>query len=223
MVRYSEDEELHDTKPHRVPEYGNKPLPGKPVSDPAPVDSQSDTIASTAVLQPSARRRYAASEDTQPTIEASGEERLTALSEALTESPENPEARRAMYLVMYRYLQHFPFLRYLEENDLLYQVITSGGRVIRVPKDRAVAVPYPPKPTTLLQRSYRWLGYALLGLLLAGLGAVIFAPIAASFAWRAAREAQNVDYRNRAGMALVYAVSLWGIGLLFGFLFLLHL
>ena len=228
MVRYTEGNELDETKPHSIPDFENDTQSGKPVTDPAPLDSQ-DTARSPKV---SIVRKLAARDgrhakpgisDTKPTVESVSEEQLAVLSKVLSERPDNPEARRSLYLTLYRYLRRHPFLRYLEENDVLYRVITGEGRVITVPKDREVAVKYPPKPVTTLQRSYRWLGYSLFGLLLAGLGAVICAPVAASFAWRAAREASDTDQRNRAGVALVYAFGLWGIGLLFGFLFVLHL
>jgi len=226
MVRYSD--ELDDTKPHRIPDFEDHTQPGQPVNDPAPLDTQ-DTVRSPKVSparQKNAQDSRSATwgiEDTQPTVENLNEVQLGVLSKVLSEHPDNSQARRGLYLTLYHYLRQHPFLRYLEENDALYRVITGEGRVIAVPKDRTVAESYPPKPVTPLQRAYRWLGYALFGLMLAGLGAVICAPVAASFAWRAARSATDLTQRNRAGMAFVYAFALLGIGLLFSFLFVLHL
>src|SRR5689334_6737412 len=124
MVRYTDSDELDETKPHRIPDLEDQTQPGKAVSSKVPVRR-------TPVFQDGGKQ-----DDTQPTIENTSEEQLAVLSKVLSERPDHPQARRGMYLTMYRYLRRNPFLRYLEENDVLYSVITGQGRVIAVPKDR---------------------------------------------------------------------------------------
>jgi hypothetical protein len=229
MVNLSDNQRLGDTKPHHLPEHENAPQPIKPVDNSEEQDSQFDTVIAPSVsaaknaASPNKQTNGSTIEQTQPIFDDAAEERLMVLSRVLVQSPQHPQARRRLYETLQRYLQHNPFLRYLEENDSLYQVITGGGRVVIVPKDRAVTPPYPSPSITSLQRAYRWLGYALIGLLLAGLGAFICAPIAGMFAWRASLNSPDSDQRRRAGVALIYAGVLWAIGLIFSFLFLLHL
>jgi len=122
-----------------------------------------------------------------------------------------------------RRLDYDPFLRYLEENETLYRVLTGEGRVVTVPKDRAIAAPFPPPEPTPLQPVYRWLGYGLLGLPLAGLPTVIFALIAATLAQQIRRRSLDRAGRRRLTLALVSAAILWLMGVALSFLFLLHL
>ena len=62
-----------------------------------------------------------------------------------------------------------------------------------------------------------------IGLLPAGIGAVVFAPIAAVKAWRTSQKPLNGHQRRQVRMALLYADVLFVLGLLLGFVFLLHL
>lgn len=155
-------------------------------------------------------------------LAASSEERLVCLTEVLKRSPDHREARRGMYDAMNRYLKQRPFLRFLEETPEMYRIVTGSGEVVIVPKDRGPRS-LPPNDPAVAQPAYRWLGLALLGLLLAGLGALVFAPVAAALAWRDSHTATTVEQRQRAKNALVYAGILWTTGLLLSFLFLLHL
>jgi tetratricopeptide (TPR) repeat protein len=151
------------------------------------------------------------------------EQRLVYLNKALNLAPEHAEAQYGMYETLKSYLQQDPYLRYLEETDTLYQVLTREGQAIVVPKDRAVDTPYPPVKPTPLHPVFRWLRYSLIGLLTAGLVTLVCAPIAALQAWRAIRHPLDIDDHRRATMALVYAGVLWVIGLALSILFLLHL
>jgi hypothetical protein len=154
---------------------------------------------------------------------SSSNERLDYLSKALSLSPHHTAAQKGMYETLKQYLEEDPFLRYMEENPSIYQVITGHGQRIVIAKERAHTPPYPPKSITALELAYRWLGYALGGLLLAGLGTVICALVAIRFASRAAAQSVSGDQWKRARLALVYASALLLIGGLLSFLFLLHL
>lgn len=151
------------------------------------------------------------------------EDRLASLSKAVALAPEHSTAKHTLYDVLKRYLEEEPFLRYIEETETLYRVLTGEGRAVIVPKDRAVSLPYPPPEPTPLQPIFRWLALAMLGLMFAGLGAVICAPVAALLAWRTSQLPLTQQQRRRVGIAFVYANALFGIGLLLSFIFLLHL
>ena len=154
---------------------------------------------------------------------SNSDERLAYLTKALSLAPQDVQAGRGMYATLNQYLKADPFLRYLEENDLLYRVVTGEGRVVAVPKDRTFTPLFPASEPHVLRATNRWLAYALVGLFLAGLGTLVCAPIAAAFAWRARHELRSADQRSRADLALIYAAVLWMFGLLFSFLLLLHL
>jgi hypothetical protein len=151
------------------------------------------------------------------------EQKLFYLSKALVLVPQHMLAKRSLYQTLKIYLEQDPFLLYFEETSSLYRVICGEKFVITVPKDRAIAPSYPPTKPTDLQSAYRWLGFSLLGLLLAGLGTLVCAPFAALFAWRASHQPLTMEDRRRAQIALIYAAVLWMVGMLFSFLLLLHL
>jgi hypothetical protein len=151
------------------------------------------------------------------------EDRMAYLSRALSLAPQNVQAGRGMYGALSNYLEDDPFLRYLEENDVLYRVETGEGQIVVVPKERATTRAYPFNEPHSLRVTYRWLAYSTLGLLLAGLGTLVCAPVAASFAWQASHEPLSRSDTRRARFALAYALVLWTLGLMLSFLFLLHL
>jgi hypothetical protein len=105
-------------------------------------------------------------------------EALAYLSQALLFNPNFTPARRKMYQFLQRLLQKDAFLAYVDETENFYRVHNAAGLPLVVPKERAIIPPYPPQKLSLLQWAYRWLGWALLGLLPAGLGTLICAPVA---------------------------------------------
>jgi hypothetical protein len=117
-----------------------------------------------------------------------------------------------------------PFLRYLEETDELYRVINAQRVVLSIPKKRAPANPPSPDqaPSGPLKGAYRWLTMSILGLLLAGIGAVIFAPLAALAALRVQNSLQSHAERVSFTVILIVAFGLFVIGVLFSILFILH-
>ena len=150
------------------------------------------------------------------------EERLVCLSQAVSLAPDQPTAQRRIYETLKAFLNRKPFLRYAHENPLVYHIATADGLALAVPKDRAISPPYPlPKPSAL-RPAFRWFGLSLLGLLIAGLGTLVFAPISASLAWAASKRASDPGLRRRARAIVVYALLLWLLGLLLSALFLVH-
>ncbi len=153
----------------------------------------------------------------------SQEESIAALSQVLTLNPANAAARQGLYEAMQGLLRHDAFLAYLGETDDLYQVRTKQDFRFAHPKDRAAPEPFPPLEPPPAQAAQRWLVWALIGLLPAGLGALLCAPLAALAALKLLRHHSTSGDRQRALVILGLAVVVWLIGAVFVLLFILHL
>ncbi len=144
----------------------------------------------------------------------SSEECFVCMSKAIALAPQHSGAKHSMYNTLKRYLDQNPHLQYIEETDSVYRVLTGEERAIVVSKDRAIS-PFQP--------IFRWLVLSMLGLLLAGLGAVVCAPIASVKAWRISQQPLSAYQRRQVRMALLYADVLFVMGLLLSYVLLLHL
>jgi hypothetical protein len=120
-------------------------------------------------------------------------------------------------------LEQDPFLSYLAETDHLYHVRTAADLALQIPKDRSIPEPYPVERPTLLRQAYYWLWLALFGLLFAGLGAMVFATLAALAALGANCTPISRSDRIRSLVVLLISGGLWLGGLLLGVIFLVHL
>jgi hypothetical protein len=153
----------------------------------------------------------------------SEEEYLLSLSRIVEQEPHHETARQWQYGGMRRLLENDPFLAYVGEDEVHYQVRTPKCIVFTIPKDREFAPPFPPAETSAVQRAWRWLGVAILGLPLAGVGTLLAAPVAATFAVRAGRERLDRQDRMRVRIILLCAFLLWSAGLFLFILLLLHM
>lgn len=154
---------------------------------------------------------------------ASLEETIESLSRALTLNPANRLARQALYEAMQRLLRQDAFLAYLAETDDFYQVRTPTALEFAHPKDRARPEPFPPPGPPPAQAAFRWLGWALVGLVPAGVGTLICAPMAIVAAIRLLRRRPSRADRQRAWVVLGSALALWLVALLFAQVLVLHL
>jgi hypothetical protein len=152
------------------------------------------------------------------------EERLTCVNHLNELAPGYQDRYNVAFFALKELLDKNPFLAYLEETDELYRVINADRVVLSIPKKRAPVDPYPPEnpPATPLRAGYRWLAISLVGLLLAGIGTVVFAPLAALAALRAQESAQSRSERVSSTVILMVAFGLFIIGFLLSLLFLLH-
>jgi hypothetical protein len=151
------------------------------------------------------------------------EESVTALNQALGENPEDTTARQALYETMQQLLRKDAFLAYQGETNVLYKVRTQADFQFIHPKDRAVVEPFPPHETPPARKAINWLGWSLVGLIPAGLGTLVTAPLAMRAAVKLLRQpAAFVDHR-RAWVVLGGAIGLWLIALVFIFILILHL
>ena len=73
-------------------------------------------------------------------------------------------------------------LTYMGEDDQVFLVSDSNGESLTFPKNRNVPQPHVDKPPQPLIPAFRLLALAFVGLAPAGLGALVFAPLAALWA-----------------------------------------
>ena len=151
------------------------------------------------------------------------EESVTALNQALGLNPENTTARQALYESMQQLLRKDAFLAYQGETSVLYQVSTQADFQFISPKDRAVVQPYPPREPPPARKAITWLGWSLVGLVPAGLGTLVTAPLAALAAVQLLRQPAAAADHRRAWIVLGGAIGLWLIALVFIFILILHL
>jgi hypothetical protein len=151
------------------------------------------------------------------------DERLLCVNRLNELAPGYRDRYNVAFFALKELLDKNPYLAYLEETDDLYRV-ASTDHVLSIPKQRALVEAYPPEKSSAgpLTSAYRWLNIAMIGLLLAGMGAVIFAPLAALAVIRAQSSVQSHSEQVSSIVALIAAFALFIVGVLFSLLFLLH-
>lgn len=109
------------------------------------------------------------------------------------------------------------------ENEQVYVISDGADSSLIIPKDRNIPERYTPKSQSPLDKAFVLLGLAFLGLALAGLGTLIFAPLAIIQAGRLYRgqPASQVDH-IRLAIVLIIAALLLGGALNLIYLFYLH-
>ena len=158
------------------------------------------------------------------TLAPSLDERIASVNRLNELAPGYQDKYNLAFYALKELLDKDPFLRYLEETDELYRVINAKRVVLSVPKKRAPVNAPPPDqaPPSRLNGAYRLLTLAILGLLLAGIGTVIFAPLAVLATLRAQGSIRSHSERVSSIVILIAAFGLFVIGVLFSILFILH-
>ena len=151
------------------------------------------------------------------------EESVTALNQELGLDPENAVARQALYETMQQLLRKDAFLAYQGETSVLYQVSTLGEFQFIHPKDRAMFELFPPEKFSPERAAMRWLGWSIAGLIPAGLGTLVCAPLAMFAAIKLLREPVSAIDHRRAWVVLSGAILLWLIALILLSILILHL
>lgn len=151
-------------------------------------------------------------------------ETLVFLHRAHRPDPYHPRLQRLTLQALWRILQEEPFLAYKEETDHRYYVWNGLDLTLSVPKNRTPAEPYPPPEPSPLAPAWRALGWAMLGLSLAGIGALVFAPVALLRAMGILLNTQPLNRadRVRAAVAMILSLLLWALGAALGLLLLMH-
>lgn len=156
-------------------------------------------------------------------LAASLEERLFCVNCLNELNPDRQDKHHIAFSAVKELLDRDPFLAYLEETEALYRVINKNNQVVVIPKKRAPVNPSPPEQTGPLKPAYRLLVMAMFGLLLAGVGTLIFAPLAALAALGAGSSLRSHAERVSSMVILIIASLLFLLGLAFAILFVLHL
>lgn len=151
------------------------------------------------------------------------EESVTKLNQALELNPENAVARQELYQTMQQMLRKDAFLAYQNETNDHYTIRTFAEFQFVHPKDRAMPELFPRLEQAPAQKAINWLGWSLAGLIPAGLGTMVFAPLAIFAAIKLLLQKNSLSERRRAWVVLGSAIVLWLIALLFLLILILHL
>ncbi len=154
---------------------------------------------------------------------ASHEEQLMCLSRSYALDPKRAETRTRLHVSVQELLKKEPFLAYVYETQVLYQVRSGRDLLINIPKNRAYEAPYLKRRPGPVQPAYRWLYFALLGLLLGGVGAVLLAPIAVLQVLRLQTTPLSRSDRSRAWVVFIFSILVWILSIPISWLLLVRL
>jgi hypothetical protein len=152
----------------------------------------------------------------------SHEEQLMCLSRAYALDTKRSEAKTELRNAVQELLQKEPFLAYVYETEELYQVRSGRDLLVNIPKNRAYEMPYLQRNRGPVVLAYRWLYLSLLGLLLGGVGAILFAPIAIFQVLRLQTPSLSRSDRVRSMVILIFSIMIWLVSLPISWLFLIR-
>ncbi len=152
------------------------------------------------------------------------DEALEYVQRAVDMLPDDPRVQSTAQLGMFNKLSRDAFLAFLAETDKHYVIQFRDSRPFSVPKARNRAEVYPPTiRRTEAERALRMMWWMILGLIPAGLGAVILSPIALRHGIRALQQNSRDPQQHRmAWAAILVALALGLIGVFFSALLALH-
>ena len=151
------------------------------------------------------------------------QEKIASLNRALELNPTNGFARRALHACMQQLLGRDARLAYRGETSTLYRLRTPAQFEFTHPKDREALDSYPPVQGTSANAVYRWLKWSMIGLIPAGLGTILFAPVAIVGAVTLLRHPLGQSDARRMWVAILGGAVLWIVALALVFLLALHL
>lgn len=152
----------------------------------------------------------------------SHEEQLMCLSRAFALDTKRPESKTELRNAVQELLLKEPFLAYVYETEELYQVRSGRDLLVNIPKNRAYETPYLKRNPSLVVVAYRWLYLSLIGLLLGGVGAILFAPIAVFQVLRLQNISLSRADRVRSWIILIFAIAVWLVSIPISWLFLIR-
>ncbi len=157
------------------------------------------------------------------TLASSLEERLFCVNCLNELSPDRQDKHHVAFSAVKELLDKDPFLAYLEETEALYRVVNKSNQVVVIPKKRAPANPSVLERSSPLKPAYSLLAIGVFGLMLAGVGTLIFAPLSALAAIQARRSLRSHAEHVSLAVVLILAGLFFVLGLFFAYLFALHL
>jgi hypothetical protein len=162
------------------------------------------SLRATSLAPDEARAWYLRSQNASST-----EEQLMCLSHAYSLDANDAHTRTELRHAIHTLLKQEPFLAYVYETEEFYQVRSGRDLLINIPKNRTFEIPYLKKAPGLAKPAFRWLSLSVLALFLGGVGAVLFAPIAAFQALRLQTSAPTDGERVRLLIVFILAVIIW--------------
>jgi hypothetical protein len=149
---------------------------------------------------------------------------LEYVQRAVDLRPDDPRVLSSVQLSMFDKLSSDAFLAFLAETDGRYVITFRNSRPFSVPKARNEPEQYPPQHRTEAERAMRMMWWMILGLVPAGVGAVILSPLALRHGIRALqRDYKDPQQHRMAWAAIFVALSLGLLGAFFSALLVLHL
>jgi len=139
----------------------------------------------------------------------SSEEQLICLSRAYSLDPAFADAKKELRAAVQVLLKQEPFLAYVHETEVLYQVRSSLGFLINIPKNRVFEKPYLQKDEGPLKPIFSWLYLSMLALMLGGVGALVLAPVTAFQALRKRSASLQQGDHIRLWILLGMSVLIW--------------
>ncbi len=148
---------------------------------------------------------------------------LDYVQRAVELRPNDPNIQSGLRYILFNRFKHDPYVEFLAETDRDYVITLRGSRPVVVPKRRKRSEIFPPAKLSEGQRTAGMLGWMALGLIAAGAGALVLAPVVIRRAYRLlnTRGIEAVEQR-RALLTLVFAAGLGLLGEAIFALFLLH-
>ena len=150
------------------------------------------------------------------------EERVMSVNRLNQLAPDFRDRHNLSFFTIKEALERDPFLAYHEETDELYRAINAEQIVLSIPKNRTAVEAFPPEHSSPLKPAQRLLVLAVFGLLLAGIGTLVFAPLAAWSAHQVRPSLPTHSERISATVVITLSVLLLLLGMNFVFLLLIH-
>jgi tetratricopeptide (TPR) repeat protein len=148
---------------------------------------------------------------------------LEYVQRAVELRPNDPAIQSGLRYILFNRFKQDPFVEFLAETDRDYVITLRGSRPVVVPKRRKRSEIFPPAKSSEGQRVAGMLGWMALGILVAGAGALVLAPVVIRRAYRLlnTRGIEPIEQR-RALLTLIFAAVLGLLGEAIFALFLLH-
>jgi hypothetical protein len=150
------------------------------------------------------------------------DEKLLFLSRAHEVEPFNEDGQAAVFSALKEHLQRRPYLAYYTETNSVYRVLTARKRSLFIPKLRSAVEKFPRRRANRLASAQRWLALSVAGLLFAGVGTLVFAPLAAFAALNVRGTKMTPREHIRSSVILALSVASFILGLGFSALLALH-
>jgi hypothetical protein len=138
--------------------------------------------------------------------------------------PDDPQVQASVQRGIFRKLNHDAFIAFLAETEKHYVITFRNSRPVVVPKARAEPEIFPPPRKTEGERVLGMLWWVILGLLPAGIGALILSPLTMGSAIDVLLK-RGLDVREkRLALVTVFLAGFLGLlGMFFALLLILHL